>query len=46
MKLRHLAVSIALATPLLANAGIFADLNTMFMSNSTSSGKIDRKSVV
>jgi conjugative transfer pilus assembly protein TraH len=43
MKLRHIAASIALAFPLFANAGIMGDLNSMFMSNSTSSGKITTK---
>lgn len=43
MKLRLLAASLALAAPLLASAGIMADLNSMFMSNSTTSGKITTK---
>ncbi len=43
MKLRHIAASIALTAPLFAHGGIMGDLNSMFMSNSTSSGRITTK---
>jgi conjugative transfer pilus assembly protein TraH len=40
MKFKRLIIAIALTAPLAVPAGIMGDMNAMFMSNSTASGKI------
>lgn len=43
MRLKHILVVVAIITPLLGHAGIMADMNSMFMSNSTAAGTISTK---
>lgn len=43
MRLKHIPVIVAIILPLFARAGIMADMNSMFMSNSTAAGTISTK---